>query len=61
MVILLNMIIIVSDITISIRDFKLDKFLGRGTYGAVYLVTKKSSGDQYAMKVIDFHATVLFL
>ena len=52
---------VVSDNTISIDDFKLEKFLGSGAYGAVYLVTKKSSGDLYAMKVIDFSVKVYFI
>ena len=57
---LLNIIFLcISDDTISINDFKLEKFLGSGAYGAVYLVTKKTSRDLYAMKVIDFSAKVL--
>jgi len=28
--------------------------LGEGAYGKVYLVKKKTTGDLYAMKIIDY-------
>jgi len=37
-----------------IEDFDFLRFLGQGAYGKVYLVRKKSTGDNYAMKIVDF-------
>jgi len=37
----------------TIRDFKVEKSLGKGTYGAVFRVKRLSDGKQYAMKQID--------
>lgn len=45
------------DKNISVDDFSLIGFLGKGAYGGVYKVQKKSSGDFYAMKVIDYSQT----
>ena len=33
-------------------DFKLIKVIGRGTFGKVYMVRKKDTGQIYAMKVL---------
>ena len=35
------------------RGFHKDVFLGKGTYGAVWRVTKKDTGKIYAMKTVD--------
>ena len=35
------------------RGFHKDVFLGKGTYGAVWRVTKKDTGKVYAMKTVD--------
>jgi serine/threonine protein kinase len=40
--------------TISLEDFAFVKELGKGAYGKVYLVFRKSSLDVYALKVIQF-------
>jgi serine/threonine protein kinase len=40
--------------TISLEDFAFVKELGKGAYGKVYLVFRKSSQDVYALKVIQF-------
>jgi serine/threonine protein kinase len=37
---------------ISINDFKLLKVIGRGSFGKVYLVRKKDSGQPYALKIL---------
>eukprot|EP00727_Mastigamoeba_balamuthi_P002035 m51a1_g11829 putative -related protein kinase 2 (692) ;mRNA; f:434179-436828 len=37
----------------SAKDFQKDKFLGKGTYGAVYRVTRVSTGKVYALKEVD--------
>ena len=42
-----------------IDDFDFLKFLGKGAYGRIYLVRKKSTGDQYAMKIVDFADMVM--
>lgn len=36
--------------TISLDDFKIEKVLGKGTFGKVFLVAKKDTGQHYAMK-----------
>ncbi len=43
---------------VSIEDFKVIKGLSSGAYGKVCLVKKLSSGDYFAMKVIDRQKTV---
>ena len=35
------------------RGFHKDAFLGKGTYGSVWRVTKKDTGRVYAMKKVD--------
>ena len=35
------------------RGFHKDVFLGKGTYGSVWRVTKKDTGKIYAMKTVD--------
>ena len=35
---------------ISIEDFQIIKVIGRGSFGKVYLVQKKDSGEVFAMK-----------
>jgi serine/threonine-protein kinase RIM15 len=37
---------------LSISDFELITKLGKGAYGSVYLVKRKSTGDKYAMKMV---------
>jgi NIMA (never in mitosis gene a)-related kinase len=37
----------------TIKDFKIDKFLGKGSYGAVYKCVRQSDGLPYAMKQIN--------
>ena len=39
----------------SLDDFQIIAPLGKGSYGEVVLVKKKSNGKQYALKVIDKH------
>lgn len=36
------------------EDFEFIKFLGKGAYGTVWLVRKKTIGDYYAMKIVDW-------
>ncbi|CAK90870.1 unnamed protein product (macronuclear) [Paramecium tetraurelia] len=38
---------------IGLKDFEFIKPLGQGAFGWVFLVKKKTSGDLYAMKIID--------
>jgi serine/threonine protein kinase len=38
--------------TMSLADFKTVKFLGKGSYGAVYRVTRLSDGKDYALKEV---------
>ena len=37
---------------ISKDDFKIIKVIGRGTFGKVFMVKKKDTGQVYAMKVL---------
>ncbi|TYZ63247.1 hypothetical protein PybrP1_009438 [[Pythium] brassicae (nom. inval.)] len=37
---------------VSIRDFQIAKPISKGAYGKVYLARKKTTGDQYAIKVL---------
>ncbi len=37
---------------ISINDFQLISVIGRGSFGKVYLVSKKDSGLPFAMKIL---------
>mmetsp|Transcript_2232 Transcript_2232/g.6734 ORF Transcript_2232/g.6734 Transcript_2232/m.6734 type:complete len:590 (+) Transcript_2232:71-1840(+) len=37
----------------SIKDFQLKKFLGKGSYGSVYMAIRQSDGKQYAIKKVD--------
>lgn len=39
-------------ITLSTDDFRIEKMIGKGSFGKVFLVTKKDSGVLYAMKVL---------
>ncbi len=36
--------------------FQIQRQLGRGSYGVVYKVKRKSDGLEYAMKAINLHA-----
>lgn len=40
------------------QEFELDKLLGRGAFGEVYKATHKSTGVQYAIKIVDLEATL---
>lgn len=40
-----------TDIGTSSRHFKVEKFLGKGSFGSVYMVRRLSDGHAYAMKV----------
>ena len=42
----------------SIEDFEVIKGLSSGAYGKVCLVKKSSSGDYFAMKIIDREKTI---
>ena len=43
---------------VTIEDFKIIKSLSSGAYGKVCLVQKNSSGDYFAMKIIDREKTM---
>lgn len=34
-------------------DFRTERFLGKGSYGSVYLVTRTVDGQKYALKEIN--------
>jgi len=36
------------------EEFEPIKFIGKGAYGVVWLVRKKATGDEYAMKIVDW-------
>lgn len=38
--------------TAKLEDFKIEKMIGKGTFGKVYLVRNKDTGNEYAMKCI---------
>jgi serine/threonine protein kinase len=38
------------------KDFKIVKLLGKGTYGAVYKVVRKSDNEEYALKEVSLKA-----
>jgi serine/threonine protein kinase len=42
----------VGEMPLSLDDFKVDKAIGKGTFGKVFLVTKRDTGDVYAMKCL---------
>jgi len=42
----------------TIKDFRFIKMLGKGAYGIVWLAVKESTGDQYAIKIVDAANTV---
>jgi serine/threonine protein kinase len=37
---------------VNLESFNIIKVIGRGSFGKVYLVEKKDSGDLYAMKTL---------
>jgi len=41
--------------TIALSDFKIEKVIGRGAFGKVFLVTKKDTGQLYALKALKKH------
>lgn len=43
---------------VSMEDFEPIKFIGKGAYGTVWLVRKKATGDEYAMKIVDWRDRV---
>lgn len=46
------------DTKVSLEDFEIIKGLNSGAYGKVCLVRKRSSGDYFAMKIIDKEKTM---
>ena len=42
----------VSGKDVSLLDFKLEKVIGKGNFGKVFLVTFKRTGEEFAMKVL---------
>eukprot|EP00345_Euplotes_harpa_P001127 CAMPEP_0168321656 /NCGR_PEP_ID=MMETSP0213-20121227/2413_1 /TAXON_ID=151035 /ORGANISM="Euplotes harpa, Strain FSP1.4" /LENGTH=120 /DNA_ID=CAMNT_0008323373 /DNA_START=164 /DNA_END=526 /DNA_ORIENTATION=- len=38
---------------VNIKSFKIEKLIGRGSYAKVFLVSKKDSGELFAMKVLN--------
>lgn len=47
-----NLMIGQKGVKVSINDFQLLTVIGRGSFGKVYLVRKKSDGKPYAMKIL---------
>lgn len=45
--------------SVGMKDFEIMRYIGKGAYGAVYLVRKKNNNDRYAMKIIDFSQQVI--
>lgn len=43
---------------VTIDDFEPIKYIGQGAYGTVWLVRKKATGDEYAMKIVDWEDRV---
>ena len=41
--------------SVSLNDFQIKKVIGRGSFGKVFLVQKKSDGQVYAMKSLNKH------
>ena len=39
--------------SVNLQDFDFIRLLGVGAFGSVWLVKKKNTGDEYAMKIID--------
>jgi len=39
--------------TATLKDFTIKKKLGKGSYGTVYLVLRKSDNKKFAMKNLD--------
>ena len=37
---------------VQLSSFSIEKLIGRGSYAKVFLVTKKDTGEQFAMKVL---------
>ena len=37
----------------TVRGFQLQKFLGKGTFGAVYMAKREKDGKMYAIKKVD--------
>lgn len=44
--------------TVNIDSFEMKREIGKGAYGKVWLVKKKDTGEEYAMKMIRFSKTV---
>jgi len=42
--------------TINLKDFEIEKVIGRGSFGKVYMVRKRDNGKIYAMKVLKKEA-----
>jgi len=41
-----------TQVHVTLKDFELKAQIGRGTFGKVFLCTLRTSGEEYAMKVI---------
>lgn len=48
-------------VNVSLKDFNFKRILGVGAFGAVWLVTKKSTNDEYALKIIDCSQQVFYV
>ena len=49
----LNLFLNYSKNEIGIENFEFINLIGKGAFGRVYLVKRKQTGDQYAMKIIN--------
>ena len=56
---MLNFKSIFSNSDVGIDDFEFIKLISKGAYGRVWLVKKKTTGDFYAMKIVDFSERVI--
>ncbi len=53
-------VVIKQTVKVKITDFEIVKALGKGAYGKVCLARKKTSGDYFAIKIIDKAKIVSF-
>ena len=50
-----------SNSDVGIDDFEFIKLISKGAFGRVWLVKKKTTGDFYAMKIVNFSERVINL